>query len=65
MTGVANMGVTWVWQENFFVSIVTIGDAQSPLMPRPRYVTSHSQIGHKCWDIVILQQLHRFPPFIL
>ena len=41
------------------------GDAQSPVTPRPRYVTSHSQNGHKCWDIVISQQLHRFSPFIL
>ena len=41
------------------------GDAQSSVTPRPRYVTSHSLIGHKYWNITISQQLHGFSRFFL
>ena len=41
------------------------GDAQSSVTPRPRYVTSHSLIGHKYWNITISQQLHGFSPLFL
>ena len=51
-----------VWRT---VTLAEIGDAQSSVTPRPRYVTSHSLIGHKCWDTTISQQLHGFLPFFL
>ena len=41
------------------------GDAQSSVTPRPRYVTSHRLIGHKCWEITISQQVDGFLPFFL
>ena len=53
------------WEGGGDCSLDASGDAQSSVTPWPRYVTSHSLIHHKSWNITISQQLHGFPSFFL